>query len=173
MLTQQHTDSRKTRRLASCAMLTSLALIFSYIEFLIPFNFGAPGVKLGLANIVVVICIYKMPAKYGLVINIARICLAALLFGSMFSAAYALAGGLVSLGIMLLLKKTDLFSIIGVSMAGGASHNIAQMLTAMLLMETKGILAYGPVLLLSGMATGIINGLITALVLKAIGKQTM
>ena len=171
MLTQQPTDSRKTRRLASCAMLTSLALIFSYIEFLIPFNFGAPGIKLGLANIVIVVCIYKMPAKFGLAINVARICLAALLFGNVFSAVYALAGGLVSLGIMLLLKKTNLFSVIGVSMAGGAAHNMAQMLAAMLLMQTKGILAYGPVLLLCGMATGIINGLITTLVLKAIGKR--
>ena len=152
-------------------MLTSLALIFSYIEFLIPFNFGAPGIKLGLANIVIVVCIYKMPAKFGLAINVARICLAALLFGNVFSAVYALAGGLVSLGIMLLLKKTNLFSVIGVSMAGGAAHNMAQMLAAMLLMQTKGILAYGPVLLLCGMATGIINGLITTLVLKAIGKR--
>lgn len=154
-------------------MLTSLALIFSYIEFLIPFNFGAPGIKLGLANIVVVVCIYKLPAKYGLAINVARICLSALLFGSMFSAAYALAGGLVSLAVMLLLKKTNLFSVIGVSMAGGVAHNMAQMVTAMLLMQTKGILAYGPVLLLSGMATGIVNGLITTLVLKALGKQTI
>ena len=171
MLTQQRTDSRKTRRLASCAMLTSLALIFSYIEFLIPFNFGAPGIKLGLANIVIVVCIYKMPAKFGLIVNIARICLAALLFGSMFSAIYALAGGLVSLALMLILKKTGLFSVIGVSMAGGAAHNMAQMFAAMLLMQTKGIIAYGPVLLLCGMATGIINGLITTLVLNAIGRQ--
>ena len=152
-------------------MLTALALIFSYIEYLIPFNFGAPGIKLGLANIVVVVCIYKMPAKFALMINAARICLSALLFGSIFSAVYALAGGLVSLAVMLILKKTDLFSVIGVSMAGGAAHNMAQLCAAMLLMQTKGIIAYGPVLLLCGMATGIINGLITTLVLKAIGRQ--
>lgn len=162
---------KKTKSLATGAVLTSLALIFSYIEFLIPINIGAPGIKLGLANIVVVVCIYKLTPKYGIIINIARICLVALLFGSMFSALYALAGGLLSLAVMVLLKKTNLFSVIGVSMAGGVAHNLGQIIAAILLMQTKEILLYFPVLVISGMVTGIVNGFISTLVLRSLRFQ--
>lgn len=170
-MTQQRTDSRKTRELATAALLTSLSLIFSYVEFLIPFNIGMPGIKLGLANIVVVICIYRISPRWGIVINIARICLSALLFGSVFSAVYSLAGGLVSLLCMILLKKSGIFSVTGVSMAGGFAHNMGQMLAAMALMQTKEIILYFPVLTLSGMLTGIINGIIAVFVLKSLTKQ--
>jgi len=149
-------------------MLTALALIFSYIEFLVPISIGLPGIKLGIANIVIVIAIFKLGDSYGLVINVARILLSALLFGNMFSAIYALCGGLLSLLVMVLLKKTKLFSVVGVSMAGGVFHNVGQILVAMVIVSSVKALYYFPVLLLAGLVTGIINGVISTLILRAL-----
>ena len=157
-----------TKRLAVCSALTALALIFSYVEVLIPFSFGIPGIKLGLANIVVLISIYALGPRYGLLINAARIGLSALLFGNAFSVIYAFAGGLVSFCIMLLAKKAGVFSVIGVSMAGGVFHNLGQLLIAALVMQTSKIMYYFPVLLIAGMITGVLTGFIAYLVLRAL-----
>ena len=155
-----------TKALTTCALLTALALVFSYIEFLLPMNLGIPGVKLGFANLVVVMALYYLGPKYALYINIARICLAALLFGSFFSALYALAGGLVSLGAMVLLRRTDKFSLTAVSAAGGVLHNLAQLAVAAAITKTSGIFGYFPVLLISGALAGIFNGIVCILVLR-------
>ena len=160
----------KTRQLASCALLTSLALIFSYVEFLVPLSFALPGIKLGLANIVIVIALYSINAGYALFINAARVLLSALLFGNMFSALYSLAGCLLSFAVMWLLKKTGLFSICGVSMAGGVFHNMGQLAVAAAAMQSSAVIYYYPVLLLAGMATGIGIGIIATLVLRVLPK---
>lgn len=166
----QRKSTKITKRLAICSALTALALIFSYVEVLIPFNFGIPGIKLGLANIVVLIAVYTYGGKWGLFINLARIALSALLFGNAFSVLYALAGGLLSLCVMLLCKKAGIFSVIGVSMAGGVFHNLGQLGMAAMVMQTSRILFYFPVLLISGMVTGILTGFIATLVLRAVEK---
>ena len=140
-------------RIAACGVLTALALIFSYVEFLVPLPIPVPGIKLGLANIVVLVCLYLLGEKYAFFINCTRIALAALLFGSLFSALYALAGGLVSFAVMALLKKTDLFSVCGVSMAGGVFHNLAQTAVAAAITKTAGLFGYFPVLLAAGLIT--------------------
>ena len=150
----------------TCALLAALALIVSYIEFLLPLNVGLPGIKLGLANIVVVLALYYLGPQYALLINLIRIALAALLFGSLFSGLYALAGGLVSLGVMVLLKKTGLFSLTAVSMAGGAFHNLAQLIVAALVASTSDVFLYLPVLFIAGITTGIFNGIVCTLVLR-------
>ena len=150
----------------TCALLSALALIVSYIEFLLPLNVGLPGIKLGLANIVVVLALYYLGPQYALLINLIRIALSALLFGSLFSGLYALAGGLVSLAVMVLLKKTGLFSITAVSMAGGAFHNLAQLIVAALVASTSDVFLYLPVLFIAGIATGIFNGIVCTLVLR-------
>ncbi len=158
----------KTRRVATGAALCALALIFSYIEFLIPLPIGIPGIKLGLANIVIVICLYKLGIRYACMVNLARIALAALLFGSMFSALYALSGAIFSLICMIILKRCGLFSIVGVSMAGGVFHNVGQLLVAAMLMQTGAVLLYLPVLLIAGMLTGIINGILSVLIIRSL-----
>ncbi|MDO5331727.1 MAG: Gx transporter family protein [Bacillota bacterium] len=165
---QQRTNSFTSKKLTQCAMLTALALIFSYIEFLVPISIGLPGIKLGIANIVIVVAIYKLGGSYGFVINIARILLSALLFGNMFSAIYSLCGGLLSLAVMLLLKKTGWFSVIGVSMAGGVFHNVGQIMMAILLVGSGKVLYYFPVLLFAGLVTGIINGFLDTLIIRAL-----
>lgn len=158
----------KTRRVATGAVLTALALIFSYIEFLIPLPIGIPGIKLGLANLIIVVCLYKLGIRYAYLINFARVVLAALMFGSAFSALYALSGAFFSLTCMVLLKRCGLFSAVGISMAGGVFHNVGQLLVAALLMQNGEVFLYLPVLLISGMLTGIINGILAIIIFRSL-----
>lgn len=154
-----------TRKLARCALLAALALMLSYVEALIPFSVGLPGVKLGLANIAVLFAVYTLGGSYGFYVNLIRIVLAGLLFGTPFSTVYALAGGMLSLGAMLLLKRSGLFSVIGVSMAGGFFHNLGQLLAAALIVRTPQVFVYFPVLIFAGIATGVVNGVIACVTL--------
>ena len=159
------------RRIALTGLLAALALIFSYVEVLFPLNAGIPGIKLGLANLVPLVIMYRMDARYAFAANLIRVLLAGLLFSGLFAALYSLAGSCVSFLIMYLLKKTDRFSIIGVSMAGGVFHNIGvsmaggvfhnlgQLTVAIILVSGPQLIHYMPVLILSGMAAGIIVGI--------------
>ena len=147
-------------------VFTALALIFSYVETLIPINFGIPGAKLGLANLVIVIVLYKTGGKEALLLSVTRIVLSGFLSGNLFAILYSLAGGLFSLAVMGLVKRRKSFSIIGVSMAGGVTHNIGQLIVAMLVVETYQVGYYLPVLMLAGLATGTLIGVISREVLK-------
>lgn len=159
---------RKGARLASFGVFVALALIFSYIETLIPFQIGIPGVKLGLANIVIVIALYRMPAGEVVTLSIVRVLLAGILFGNLMSILYSLAGGLLSLAVMWGLKHVKAVSILGVSIAGGVFHNIGQLLAAAVVVETYGVFSYVPVLLISGLITGIVIGLASSEMLRRI-----
>lgn len=156
------------QRTAYFGVFTALALIFSYVETLIPINFGIPGAKLGLANLVIVLVLYKTDWKEALLLSVTRIVLSGFLFGNLFGILYSLAGGLLSLVVMVLLKRNEGFSVIGVSMAGGVTHNIGQLLVAMLVVETYQVGYYLPVLMLAGLATGTLIGLVSMEVLKRI-----
>ena len=156
----------KTKYIAMYALMIALAMIFSYVEVLIPIPFMVPGMKLGLANIVTMVALYSMRSKDAFIISIIRVLLSSLLFGNFFSLAYSMAGGLFSLLIMVLLKKTEKFSIIGVSVAGGVCHNIAQIGVAAVLLETSEFIYYLPVLLITGAITGCLIGIIGGLALK-------
>ena len=151
-----------TKRLAYSAMLVALAMIFSYVEALIPFSFGIPGIKLGLANLVVVIGLYFLKPAQVFGIMITRIILVALLFGNVYSLIYSLAGGVLSFLIMLILKKNHGFSMVGVSLAGGVSHNIGQLVVAACVVENLHVFYYMPVLLVAGAATGMLIGIVGA-----------
>lgn len=149
----------KRGRVAVFGVFTALALIFSYVELLIPINFGIPGAKLGLANLVIIIVLYKTDWKEALLLSVVRIVLAGFLFGNLFGILYSLAGGILSLAVMALLKRSGTFSIIGVSMAGGVSHNVGQLIMAMLVVETYAVGYYLPVLLIAGLITGTLIGI--------------
>ena len=161
-------DATIGRTVAYCGVLTALAMIFSYVETLIPVNFGVPGVKLGLANLVVLSGLYYLRPAQVLAISAARIVLTGFLFGNGVSILYSLAGGLLSFCVMLLLRKAVGFSPAGVSVAGGVSHNIGQLLIAMLVLRTVHLAWYLPVLLVSGAVTGLLMGLLTGRILKAL-----
>ncbi|MBR6444037.1 MAG: Gx transporter family protein [Firmicutes bacterium] len=156
----------RSKSIAVIALLTALALIFSYIEAVIPFNVGVPGVKLGVANIVVVIALYIYDWRYALIVNVVRIFLAGFLFSGVFGIIYSMAGGLLSLLVMVLLKRTGLFSCIGICAAGGVIHNLAQLFTAALLVSNLSIFVYFPVLLFSGIVCGLITGTVATIILR-------
>ncbi len=142
------------------AMFLALALILSYVETLIPINFGVPGIKLGLANLVIVLVLWCMTPKEAYIISIVRVILAGFLFGNLFSIVYSLAGALLSLTVMMLLhKKTD-WKLITVSAFGGITHNIGQLIVAAIAVSTYNIFFYLPVLLIAGLITGVIIGFI-------------
>ena len=151
-------------------VVTALALLFSYIESLIPFHIGIPGVKLGLANLIIVIALYKMNARQAFLLSVTRIVLAGFLFGNLFSILYSLAGGMLSLIVMILLKKQNGFSVMGVSVAGGVFHNVGQLVIAMLVTESLNLFYYVPVLMISGLITGIFIGIIANEMLKRLRR---
>ena len=162
-------DKNKSKRIALFGIMVALAFTFSYLESLIPFNFAIPGVKLGLANLVVVVALYIMKPSEAFFIAIIRILLAGLTFGNVYSLAYSLCGGILSFAVMLLVKKTKL-SVIGVSMLGGICHNIGQIIVAAIVMETARIAYYLPVLLGAGLVTGLLMGIISKLVVNRFEK---
>lgn len=151
--------------------MSSLALIFSYVEAIIPFNAGIPGVKLGIANIVTVIALYKLSIKHAAIVSFIRIMVAGFLFSGLFGAIYSLAGATVSLIGMIFLKKTGKFSIAGVSMAGGVLHNLGQLLVASFLIKDLRIFFYFPILLFSGLASGIAIGIAATLITRVLPKN--
>ena len=155
-------------RVAYFGVFTALALIFSYVETLIPINFGIPGVKLGLANLVIVIALYKMKLTEVYLLSVVRVLLSGFIFGNYFSIIYSLAGGLLSLTVMALLKKSKGFSVMGISVAGGVFHNVGQLIVAMLVVETFSVGYYFPVLLVAGLITGLVIGIVSAEMLKRI-----
>ena len=158
--------SSSAERVAVSAVLVALALIFSYIEALIPFNFGVPGIKLGLSNLIVLVALYRLGTGYALTINMVRILLSGLLFGGVSGMLYSLAGGITSFIVMLILKKTGLFSPVGISLAGGVMHNVGQLCIAALVTQTVKIFLYMPVLLVSGMITGAFLGAAAVLIIR-------
>ncbi len=153
-------------KVAYFGVFTALALIFSYVESLIPIHMGIPGVKLGLANLIIVIALYKMSIKEAYILSVVRIVLAGFMFGNLFAILYSLAGGILSLTTMCILKRTDKFSIFGISMAGGVLHNVGQLIMAMIVLESVSIGYYFPVLLISGLVTGFVIGVISNEMLK-------
>ena len=163
----------KTERLALYGLLTSLALILSYLESLLPLSFAVPGVKLGLPNIAVLFALYRLGGRGACTISLVRVLLASILFGNLFSLAYGAAGASLSLLVMLLLKKSGKFSVAAVSVAGGVAHNAGQIIVAIFVLETRGLIYYLPPLCVAGVAAGLLIGLSAALLIKRadIGKK--
>lgn len=150
---------------AKYAVMTSLALVLSFVEALIPINPGIPGAKLGLANLVTVFALYIMGPMPAAAVSILRILLSGLLFGNVFAVFYSLAGFLTSFLTMLLLKKTGMFGLIPVSAVAGAMHNLGQIILAYAL-AGPAVFAYFPYLLLCGIAAGIIIGILGGIIVQ-------
>ena len=158
---------KKTKRLVLLAMLTAVAMILSYVESLLP-SVGIPGVKMGLANIAVIFALVRFGWKEAAALSLVRVVLVSLLFGSVGAMLYSLAGAVLSLAVMALLRRIDRFSTVGISVAGGVAHNAGQILMAMLILQTKQLLGYLPVLAVSGIAGGVLTGLAAALLIRRI-----
>ncbi|SFB75414.1 Gx transporter family protein [Butyrivibrio sp. YAB3001] len=154
----------RTKKISLYGVFIALAFILSYIEMQIPAFVAIPGMKLGLTNLVVLMVLYLFDDKSAMFINIVRIIIVAILFGNAMSFAFSIVGGMLSTIMMIFLKRTKKFSTIGVSAAGGITHNIGQIITAMIVLGTKAIAWYLPVLWVTGIFSGVVIGLIGALV---------
>ena len=147
------------RKISVIALFSAFAILASYIETFIP-SIGIPGVKLGLANIAVVLALFILDPESAIIINVVRIVIVGLLFGNMFSIAFALAGAFVSITVMIILKRFFDFSIITVSIFGGFFHNVGQLIVAFILVDSYSVFTYLPVLLIAGIITGLIIGIL-------------
>lgn len=147
--------------------MAAVAMMLSYIEALIPPVYSAvPGIKLGLANIAVIFTLYSVDPKSAALISLARVALSALLFGSVMSFIYSFSGAVLSLAVMILLKKSALFSAVGVSVAGAVMHNVGQVLCAVIILGTAEIGYYLIFLSVSAVVSGVLVGLVSALLIK-------
>ncbi len=155
-----------TKSIAKYGLLTALAIILGYVEFLIPVNLGIPGTKLGIANIVVLFSLYFVGTKGALLISLVRIVISGLLFGGVFSMLYSLAGGVLSFIVMTLFYKNRHISPVGTSIAGGVCHNIGQLAVAVFVAQTPSLLSLFPYLVAIGAVTGAINGALTIIILR-------
>lgn len=156
----------KSKKVATYGILIALAFIFSYIESLFPISNAIPGIKLGLANLVVIVALYKMGVKEAFVLSILRIVLVGFTFGSPSTMMFSLVGGLLSWFLMVVFQKTKIFSMVGVSIIGGIAHNIGQIVVSIFVVENVDIIYYLPFLLVSGVIMGALIGILAAIIIK-------
>ena len=155
-------------KVAEYGCMLALAMIISYIEAILPVSLGIPGAKLGLANFIVVLCLYGYGKMAAGVINISRVILCGLLFGSLYSMQYALAGAVLSLVVMMLCSKIKVFGMVGVSILGGVAHNLAQLIIATFISQAPVVLFYVPFLVVIGVLTGCVNGILANIIYKRV-----
>lgn len=152
------------RQITTMGMLVALAMVLGFVETLIPINLGIPGMKLGLANIVVVIALFLFDIKTAVVVSILRIILIAMTFGNMSMMFYSIAGTSLSLLSMIAISKIKSFSLISVSIVGGIMHNVGQIICAAFVVRTNGVFTYLPVLMIAGLVSGALIGIVAGLI---------
>ena len=160
------------RRAALCGMLIALAFVFSYVEAMLPVPVPVPGMKLGLANLVSVVGLYTVGLAGTTLVAMVRIVLVGFTFGNTFSMFYGLAGGAASMAVMILARKSGWFGPVGVSILGGIFHNIGQLSVAAVVVRTTGVFVYFPALLVAGLITGTVIGLLGGWIVERIGPVT-
>ena len=163
-----------TGKITAIGMLTALAMVLGFVETLIPINLGVPGIKLGLANLIVIITLYLIDVKTAVIVSLLRIGLIAMTFGNISMMFYSIAGAALSLLCMILFKKINGFSMVGISIIGGIMHNVGQIICAAFVVRTNGVFTYLPVLMFAGIISGMLIGIEASLVLvrvKPILKQ--
>ena len=160
----------RTRTVALIGILAASAVMLSFLERILPAPVPLPGVKLGLANIVVIITLYRFGVREAIMVQVLRILMFAALFGGIGSAMYSFAGGTLSLGAMIAFKKFGIFSVIGVGVIGGVFHNVGQILIAALVVQSASLLMFLPVLIISGEVAGFVTGLVAYYVLARLDK---
>ena len=164
-------NALRTKRITFLALLASLALLLSYVEMLLPPIFtSVPGIKMGLPNIVIILILYRFGVKEAALVSFVRLMISTMLFGNITMLWYSLAGAVLSITVMAILKNLNFLSTVGVSVAGAIMHNIGQIKVAMLLMHTAEIAYYLIVLAITGTISGVFIGLCGALMIKRFSK---
>ncbi len=167
-MNERNSNISKNKLTALCGVFMALAMILSYLENLVPINVAVPGVKLGLANLVTIIALVKLGLKPTVVISLGRIVLSGILFGNVTVIIYSLAGGFFSILIMCIVRKIPVFTLTGVSIAGGVAHNFGQILVAAIVLENTNIMYYMLILGVIGAIAGIVIGILATVILKNI-----
>jgi len=162
------TRKRSNKDVALTGIFIALAMILSYLECLVPIGFAVPGIKLGLANLVTIVALYKLGLKDTFIISLGRILLSGILFGNLMIIIYSLAGAFLSILVMVIVKKTKIFSTTGVSVCGAISHNLGQILVAVISLENMNIMYYMIVLAIAGTIAGTIIGILSGMIIKNI-----
>ena len=160
----------KTKKVAFLGLSIALAMVLSFVESQIPAFVAIPGIKVGLPNLVMVFLLYKVGWKETVIVSIIRVVLVSMLFGNVQTMAFSIAGAVLSLAGMILLKKLKFFSCIAVSVVGGVLHNVGQIAMACLITQTAGVVTYLPVLLVSGTIAGVVIGIVAGLLVKKLEK---
>ena len=148
--------------------MVTFALVLSYVESRIPAFVAVPGVKVGLANIAVIFTLYKLGIKEAITISLVRVVLVSILFGNPISLIYSIAGAILSLTVMILLKHLTPLREVAVSVTGGVMHNVGQITVASIILDTNVVTYYLPFLILSGTLAGIAVGTVSAILIKKI-----
>ena len=161
------------KKTAYMGLLCAAAIILGYVESLFPVFAGVPGMKIGLPNLAVVMVLYLYTWKEALAVSFVRILVIGFLFGNAFSILYSLSGGILSFLVMFLMKKTDKFSCVSVSITGGISHNIGQIIVAAWIVNSYNVFFYVPVLLFAGLVTGLLIGVIAKEVIVRLKNITL
>ena len=156
----------KAKRIAFLGLMVALAFVLSYVEMLLPINIGIPGAKIGLANLVVMVALYKIGPRDAFTLSLVRVILVGLTFGNMAMMLYSLAGALLSFAAMMNGKRTNLFSAVGVSVLGGVFHNMGQIIVAMFVLETTSLVYYLPFLVVIGTVSGIVIGIVSGMIVQ-------
>ena len=162
----------RSSKVAQYGLFAALAILMGYVEMLIPLPLLVPGMKLGLANVIIVIVLYHMATKSAFFISLVRVLMSGLLFQGFAGLLYSLAGALLSLAVMALLKKTGKVSITGVSVMGGVFHNVGQIIVAAAVVENIKMAYYLPFLLVTGVVTGFVIGAVARLALGYLQRRT-
>lgn len=164
----------KTRKIALLGVLTSVALVLSYLEAMLPpISTAVPGIKMGLPNIIIIFVLYKFGIKEATTVSLIRVFIVSLLFGNVMTLAYSVAGAVLSILLMTIMIKSDLFSTIGVSIVGGISHNLGQILIAIFLFDTIQIGYYMIVLAVTGTIAGVVIGIIASILINKISVNKL
>lgn len=159
-----------TKRMVTLSALIAVAMILSYVESMIPAFVAVPGVKMGLSNIATVFALYFLGWPYAICVSLVRVCLSALLFGNVVGLIYSLSGAALALLVMIILKNFDLFSNVGVSVAGGICHNAGQIIAACIVMKTSAISVYFIPLVISGTVSGVLIGVVSGMLVERLKK---
>lgn len=154
------------KKVTLVAIFIALALVLSYVDSLISLPIAVPGIKLGIANIAIIYALYKFGIKEAVLVSILRIVLSSILFGNVVSLSYSIAGAVLSLSLMIILKRFTSFSIVTISIIGAIMHNTGQIIMAIILMGTEEIIYHLPVLIITGVISGIGVGILSAVVLR-------
>ena len=162
---------KDTKRLTLLSLLVSVAMVLSYLESLVPVFVSVPGVKMGFSNVATIFALYSLGPLAAVGVSIVRVVLSSLLFGNLEMMIYSLFGAALSLIFMIILKKSEMFSTMGVSAVGGVMHNAGQSVAASILLRNSGVLYYFVPLVISGTLAGVVIGIISGIMIKRLGNK--